>query len=169
MSLSVLIAVGITKGSASVVASAVVSALYTVPAADAIPFCPTPLVRLPCGSTSTRRTRRSANASAAARLIVVVVLPTPPFWFATATILAILGLFTNRTEHSAGQDTRRKHAGQLCSTWNTRWYTQRKLFGESTNGTVWRCLNPSGSGVGVWGGRKSSRRPSCRRSVLADA
>ena len=43
------------------------------------PFWPTPLVRLPWGSTSTRRTRRSANASEAARLMVVVVFPTPPF------------------------------------------------------------------------------------------
>ena len=31
-----------------------------------------------------------ANASAAARFTVVLVLPTPPFWFATATIFATL-------------------------------------------------------------------------------
>jgi len=55
-----------------------------VPAAAVLPFCPTPLVRLPCGSTSTSRTRWSTSASEAARLIVVVVLPTPPFWLATA-------------------------------------------------------------------------------------
>ena len=34
------------------------------------PFWPTPLVRLPCGSTSTSRTRWSASASEAARLMV---------------------------------------------------------------------------------------------------
>ena len=45
-------------------------------------------MRLPCGSTSTSRTRRSASASEAARLMAVVVLPTPPFWLATATIFA---------------------------------------------------------------------------------
>ena len=50
---------------------------------------PTPLVRLACGSTSTRRTRRSARASDAPRLMAVVVLPTPPFWLATAIILPI--------------------------------------------------------------------------------
>src|SRR5436190_19337609 len=60
-----------------------------LPAGPALPFCPTPLVRLLWGSRSTRRTRRSATASDAARLIAVVVFPTPPFWLATATILAI--------------------------------------------------------------------------------
>src|SRR5699024_12746041 len=44
-----------------------------------------------CGSTSTTSTRRSL-ASTAARFIAVVVLPTPPFWFTTATILAGIGL-----------------------------------------------------------------------------
>src|SRR5579862_7039425 len=60
-----------------------------VPAAATLPFRPTPLVRLPCGSMSTRRTRRSAKANEAARLIAVVVLPTPPFWLATAMILVM--------------------------------------------------------------------------------
>ena len=41
---------------------------------------------LPCGSKSTSSTRYPRDATDAARLIAVVVLPTPPFWFATATI-----------------------------------------------------------------------------------
>src|SRR5437773_12472758 len=71
-----------------------------VPAAPALPFCPTPLVRLLWGSRSIRRTRRSATASDAARLIAVVVLPTPPFWLATATILAIRSLYTAIYSHN---------------------------------------------------------------------
>ena len=42
-------------------------------------FDPSPLVRLPCGSTSTSRTFLPASARDVARLIAVVVLPTPPF------------------------------------------------------------------------------------------
>src|SRR5882724_3673208 len=53
---------------------------------------PIPLVALPWGSASTSKVRRSAMASEAARLTAVVVLPTPPFWFAIETILAIAWL-----------------------------------------------------------------------------
>src|SRR3954447_6026834 len=45
---------------------------------------PSPVLALPCGSKSTRRTRFFAAARAVARLIAVVVLPTPPFWLASA-------------------------------------------------------------------------------------
>ena len=46
----------------------------------ALPFWPTPLVRLPCGSTSTQKDASiGSNAKDAARLMVVVVFPTPPF------------------------------------------------------------------------------------------
>src|SRR3990170_4650592 len=47
------------------------------------------MVALPCGSRSTSSTRFPAWASAAARLTLVVVLPTPPFWFTTASTRAI--------------------------------------------------------------------------------
>src|SRR5512133_3275154 len=47
-----------------------------------------PLVAFPCGSPSTSNTRCSAAARLAARFTAVVVLPTPPFWFAMAMILA---------------------------------------------------------------------------------
>src|SRR3954464_4154635 len=50
---------------------------------------PLPMVALPCGSRSTNRTRLPAWANAAARFTLVVVLPTPPFWFTTATTLAM--------------------------------------------------------------------------------
>src|SRR3954449_1045895 len=40
------------------------------------------IVRLPCGSMSTQRTRWPFSANATARLSVVVVFATPPFWFA---------------------------------------------------------------------------------------
>src|SRR5689334_21766241 len=49
------------------------------------------MVALPCGSRSISSTRFSACASAAARLTLVVVLPTPPFWFTTASTRAISG------------------------------------------------------------------------------
>ena len=39
-----------------------------------------------CGSRSISSTLRPRMASAAARFTAVVVLPTPPFWFAMATI-----------------------------------------------------------------------------------
>src|SRR5262245_31010804 len=42
--------------------------------------------RCACGSRSTTSTRLPFAASAAPRLQVVVVLPTPPFWFMTATV-----------------------------------------------------------------------------------
>src|SRR5947209_8604320 len=48
---------------------------------------PSPVLALPCGSKSMRRTRFFAAARAVARLIAVVVLPTPPFWLASATTL----------------------------------------------------------------------------------
>src|SRR5204863_10018615 len=49
---------------------------------------PSPVLALPCGSRSMTRTLCPAAASAVARLTAVVVLPTPPFWLATAMILA---------------------------------------------------------------------------------
>src|SRR6476620_5804144 len=82
-----------------------------VPAGVALSFCPTPLVRLPCGSTSTSRTRRSESARDAARLMVVVVLPTPPFWLAVATILAILGLVTKYRGLCSGRPHARAEYG----------------------------------------------------------
>src|SRR5271170_1587459 len=51
-------------------------------------WIPSPTESAPCGSKSTRRTRRPCSARAAPRLIVVVVLPTPPFWLQTATVRA---------------------------------------------------------------------------------
>src|ERR1700737_1053565 len=53
---------------------------------------PLPIVALPCGSRSIRRTRCPCDARLAARLTAVVVLPTPPFWFATQKIFAIVGI-----------------------------------------------------------------------------
>src|SRR5512132_150532 len=58
---------------------------------------PLPMVALPCGSRSTSSTRRSACARAAARLTLVVVLPTPPFWFTTASTRATSA--PRRTKH----------------------------------------------------------------------
>src|SRR5210317_1288558 len=49
---------------------------------------PLPMVALPWGSRSTSNTRFFMAASEAARFTQVVVLPTPPFWFAIAIILA---------------------------------------------------------------------------------
>ena len=46
------------------------------------------IVRLPCGSRSTQRTRWPDSAKATARLRVVVVFATPPFWFAKLITLA---------------------------------------------------------------------------------
>src|SRR5437764_10930791 len=51
---------------------------------------PTPEVAFACGSRSTRRTLRSQAANDAPRLMAVVVFPTPPFWFASETILVIV-------------------------------------------------------------------------------
>src|SRR5262249_32969449 len=48
---------------------------------------PRPVVALPWGSESMRRTLKSFAASEADKLIAVVVLPTPPFWFVTAITL----------------------------------------------------------------------------------
>ena len=48
---------------------------------------PSPVDALPCGSRSISSTFQPIAASAVARLIAVVVLPTPPFWFATATLI----------------------------------------------------------------------------------
>src|SRR6185295_9855782 len=45
------------------------------------------IVLLACGSRSMSSVRFPRSASAAARLMAVVVLPTPPFWFAMATIM----------------------------------------------------------------------------------
>src|SRR4029453_14409350 len=45
------------------------------------------MLLLACGSRSMSSVLRPRIASAAARLTAVVVLPTPPFWFAIATII----------------------------------------------------------------------------------
>src|SRR5438309_7060756 len=45
------------------------------------------MVLLACGSRSMSSVGLPRRASAAARLMAVVVLPTPPFWFAMATIM----------------------------------------------------------------------------------
>ena len=50
---------------------------------------PCDIVRFPCGSMSTQRTRWPSSTKAAARLSVVVVLATPPFWLAKAMTLAL--------------------------------------------------------------------------------
>src|SRR5688572_13201156 len=47
-------------------------------------------VKLACGSASIVRTFCSSSTNACARLKVEVVLPTPPFWFAIAIIIAIV-------------------------------------------------------------------------------
>src|SRR6185437_13323083 len=49
---------------------------------------PSPVLALPCGSKSTRRTRLPTAARAVARLTAVVVLRTPPFWLTIARIRA---------------------------------------------------------------------------------
>src|SRR6185295_11375048 len=106
----------------SVVGSAVVSAWYTVPASGALPFWPTPLVRLPCGSTSTSKIRCSPSASDAARLMVVVVLPTPPFWLATATMREDIVFWRKPYRARLGRraerayETRSHASTTLCST-----------------------------------------------------
>src|SRR5258706_10669181 len=51
---------------------------------------PNPEVTFDCGSTSTIKVFFPNRAKEAARLMAVVVLPTPPFWFATATIFICL-------------------------------------------------------------------------------
>src|SRR4051795_9144956 len=50
-------------------------------------FRPWLIVRLPCGSRSTRSTFMPCSANATPRLSVVVVLATPPFWLAKAMTL----------------------------------------------------------------------------------
>src|SRR5215831_4508400 len=45
------------------------------------------IVLLAWGSRSMRSVRLPRRARAAARLMAVVVFPTPPFWFAIATII----------------------------------------------------------------------------------
>src|SRR6185436_3211845 len=52
------------------------------------------IVLFACGSRSTRSVWRPRRARAAARLMAVVVLPTPPFWFAIATIMRVAGHLT---------------------------------------------------------------------------
>src|SRR5947209_3070666 len=69
---------------------------------------PWDIVRLPCGSMSTHRTRWPSSAKAAARFSVVVVLATPPFWLANAMTFALCstemlapnGLLTGRSFHA---------------------------------------------------------------------
>src|SRR5215831_6048013 len=74
---------------------------------------------------STRRTRFPCKASPAARFTDVVVLPTPPFWLATATILAIVQ-----------QEVRG------CSTWNIE-----IMFRQSQLWSVQRSLGAHGPWV----------------------
>src|SRR5947209_5001953 len=61
---------------------------------------PAPVVALPWGSRSTRRTRDPASARHAPRLTAVVVFPTPPFWLLSAKIwerpFLKLGVFSGR-------------------------------------------------------------------------
>src|SRR5204863_2669029 len=66
---------------------------------------PCDMVRLPCGSMSTQRTRWPSSAKAQARFSVVVVLGTPPFWFANAMTLALFS--TEGSAFSSGKPVRR--------------------------------------------------------------
>src|SRR5262245_58904640 len=66
------------------------------------------MVALPCGSRSTSRTRRSDCESPAARLTLVVVLPTPPFWFATASTRATSG--SGSAKHKVALGVEQRHA-----------------------------------------------------------
>ena len=52
---------------------------------------PCDIVRLPCGSMSTQRTRNPFSMKATARFSAVVVLATPPFWFANAMTFGLWG------------------------------------------------------------------------------
>src|SRR6476646_3716289 len=65
------------------------------------------MVALPCGSRSTSSTRRSACARAAAKLTLVVVLPTPPFWFTTASTRATSA--PCRTKHEMALRVEQRH------------------------------------------------------------
>src|SRR3954447_3376460 len=56
------------------------------------------IVRLPCGSMSTHKTRCPVSAKAAARFSVVVVFATPPFWLAKAITLAGVTSCSDRRE-----------------------------------------------------------------------
>src|SRR3712207_5945727 len=70
---------------------------------------PCDMVRLPCGSMSTQRTRWPFSAKAAARLSVVVVFATPPFWLANAITFALasmLGGFARGGRFPARADAR---------------------------------------------------------------
>src|SRR5437879_6311739 len=56
------------------------------------------MVAFPWGSKSTSSTRFPACESAAARFTLVVVLPTPPFWFTTASTRAMSTLCPAKDE-----------------------------------------------------------------------
>ena len=75
---------------------------------------PLPIVALPCGSRSTSRTRWPSAARPAARLTLVVVLPTPPFWFATQKIFAIVGV---SLRFLSGFQVRDEMWSCTCSMW----------------------------------------------------
>src|SRR5690242_6042873 len=67
---------------------------------------PMPDVAFPCGSASTNRDLCPQLAITAAKCTAVVVLHTPPFWFATAIILAMYSsrnlTQTHRTGYTLG-------------------------------------------------------------------
>src|SRR5437899_8261513 len=80
-------------------------------------WTPNPVVALPCGSRSTRRVGRSARASPAARLTAVVVLPTPPFWFTIARVLATRMFHDAQRSIGANVPRRTQHYQHVFTTW----------------------------------------------------
>src|SRR5580700_9408870 len=144
-------------------------------------WMPSPTESAPCGSKSTRRTRRPTSARAAPRLIVVVVLPTPPFWLQTATVRAgpcsISGSGLGKAENGLP-------VGPSSPTWGSvirDAATSTNLLGygrDVAHGTWLRTLGPRpGAGkqarrlgltsLALFGLRPRRLRPRRRRSRLS--
>src|SRR3954454_9514117 len=67
------------------------------------------MVRLPCGSRSTARTRSPFSLRATARFRVDVVLATPPFWFANEMTVDVAVSPSSESEDSVGGRERRRN------------------------------------------------------------
>src|SRR3954452_10495022 len=81
---------------------------------------PCDIVRLPCGSMSTHKTRCPVSAKAAARFSVVVVFATPPFWLAKAITLARVTSCSDRRGNPYGDPRSRPMARFLPGGASTR-------------------------------------------------
>ena len=120
------------------------------------------IVRLPCGSRSTQRTRWPDSESATARFRVVVVFATPPFWLAKANTFIV----RSRRRLASGSGAKgcvRFRVGPIISSAERRPSSSSAVGGALDGAAQLLLVEASGVGAGARGARRRAPAPARAR------